>query len=555
MPPFIFKKKNKNGHTYYYLGENKWINGKSERVWEIYLGPAHKIRERFQQLDQDPEPLGVLQFGGVAALLSLAKQFELAEIIDNKIKNTPHSPTLSPGTYFLLHVINRCLHPCSKNRLLEWVFETSLARLFPLRKKQLKSQQMWYHLSYFTEENILSIHEEFSQKIITALNLEVTHLLYDPSNFCTYIAAHPENTLPQYGHSKSGQKNLRQINYAVLATLEFGIPLFHYTYSGNINDAESFKAILPKMLAYLGNILPPQKDITIILDKGNNSPEIFKVLEGSSYHFVGSLRPSAFSDLIEIPLPEFPDTFMDSYGELVHAIRVEREVYGKQRIVVVAFNEALKSRQWKRVEARLDKTVRELTRFQQEKLNVKKWRTEEACVKKINALLKKAQVSDLIAFQVIGEFGKLQLTYAIDTAAVEKTKNRLGKIILFTDQKTWSNQMIIESYKDKWQIEEDFRCLKSPDLIREMPMFSWTDPQIRIHVFSCIVALTFLRILQRKSSQAGIHLSPRKMVEELEKMREILLKLPFQNKIIRKLVRLNQTQQKLFEVFNLAEFL
>ena len=44
----------------------------------------------------------------------------------------------------------------------------------------------------------------------------------------------------QFGHSKDGRK-LRQVNLSLLITKKEGIPLWHDTYEGNINDVTEFK--------------------------------------------------------------------------------------------------------------------------------------------------------------------------------------------------------------------------------------------------------------------------------------------------------------------------
>ncbi len=282
---------------------------------------------------------------------------------------------------------------------------------------------------------------------------------------------------------------------------------------------------------------------------------MFKELAASPYHFIGSLRPSAFPDLLEIPRTAFEEEFIDGYGEKIKATRLKLEVYGTERIVLVVFNDRLKKRQVTTLEKTLGKCLEKLAQFQTEKLNVKKWRSKAACHKKLTALVEMKQLKSLIEYQLEGEDGSLGLTVWIDQAAFEQAKARLGKIILFTDRADWSTQEIEEGYKAKWMIEDDFRCLKNPRLLSEMPMYCWTDQKIRVHIFICVLALLFLRLVQRTAVQAGIKKSLPELLAELKNMKEILFRLPFKNKVERTLIKVEPGQQKLQEVFHLENYL
>src|SRR2546430_4536644 len=58
------------------------------------------------------------EFGGTAALYSVAQQLQLAEIIDRHVPK--RNQGLSVGQYALLAILNRCLAPTSKTQLAHW---------------------------------------------------------------------------------------------------------------------------------------------------------------------------------------------------------------------------------------------------------------------------------------------------------------------------------------------------------------------------------------------------------------------------------------------------
>src|SRR5205807_8590114 len=70
------------GHRYYYLVQTAWVNGRSRYVKQRYLGKAEDIGKLLEQ-STAPLPSHTLnfEFGGTAALYSIAQQLRLVEII------------------------------------------------------------------------------------------------------------------------------------------------------------------------------------------------------------------------------------------------------------------------------------------------------------------------------------------------------------------------------------------------------------------------------------------------------------------------------------------
>ena len=114
---YITRKKIK-GKYYLYLEESVRINGKRQRAWQKYLGPEHKFQElklkKLFQKNKQSIQTHTFHFGLSAALSQVAKEINLAKIIDNNI-NKNRTQGLSIGEYITLAAINRCTAPSSKN--------------------------------------------------------------------------------------------------------------------------------------------------------------------------------------------------------------------------------------------------------------------------------------------------------------------------------------------------------------------------------------------------------------------------------------------------------
>jgi len=84
-----------------------------------------------------------------------------------------------------------------------------------------------------------------------------------------------------------------------------------------------------------------------------------------------------------------------------------------------------------------------------------------------------------------------------------------GKNITITDNADWTTTEIVEASLDRWQVEDRFRLSKDDDLVGIQPIRHWTDSKIRCHLFTCIVAMVFLRRLELRLAAAGaLHEDP-----------------------------------------------
>src|SRR5262249_47714628 len=71
-----------------------------------------------------------------------------------------------------------------------------------------------------------------------------------------------------------------------------------------------------------------------------------------------------------------------------------------------------------------------------------------------------------------------------------------------------------------------FRQLKDPHAVSFSPMNHCTDQAIRVHTYTCVLALQLAHLLRRQAHQAGLHLSVRALVDALAAIGETVLIYP-----------------------------
>jgi transposase len=553
------------GRPYYYARWCQRVDGRPKIVKTTYLGPLDHIVQAVEGAQQPPVPqtATVASFGDVAALYDQAAQLDLVELIDAQVPKREQG--LSVGQYLLLAALNRAACPTSKAQLAAWYRRTILPRLMPATASQLSSQAFWNHMDRVSEADIDAIERQLSARLVQRFALNLRTLVYDGTNFFTYINTTNPARLPARGHNKQKRTDLRQVSLGLLVSTDFHVPLLHKVYTGNVTDAPAFETLSAELAERYRQLSQGCEHITLIFDKGNNSAEAFAKLDQSPFHFVGSLVPSQHPDLLRIPLAELRP-LSGARLEGVSASRTRKVVFGRERTVLVTFNEALLEGQLQGIMANLEKARRKLDGLQATLRRHREGRVRGGRRPKVESVGK--QVEEILSGQYLKRLMRCevspgavpQLTYRTDTAALCRlVGTQLGKTLLFTDNDDWTDEEIVLGYRAQYHIESAFRDMKNPHFLGWSPMFHWTDTKIRVHAFYCVLALLLVSLLQRTLHGQGMEVSLTRLMELLGSMQEVLVVYPRQPgqhdpRTATCLSELSEEAQRVFDALGLSRY-
>jgi len=555
------------GHTYYYARYCQRVDGKPKIVRQVYLGKIDDLVAAAEHSSQPPQPLetDVAAFGDSAALFDIAQRLDLVQLLDAILPAKRHQG-LSVGQYLLLAAINRAVSPTSKLQFADWYRQTVLTRLLPADPAALSSQNFWNHMDLVTSEHVLECEKQITQRLIQRFQLDLRALVYDGTNFFTYINTRTPAELPQRGHNKQKRGDLRQVSLGLLVSADFHIPLFHKVYAGNINDSTEFCSITEELSTHYRQLAESCDHITLVFDKGNNSQEAFDSLQNTPFHFVGSLVPSQHSELLTISRKQFR-TLTQLGLEGVEAYRAEKKVFGQLRTIVVTFNQNLYDGQLQGLTAHLVKARRKLRDLQTHlqrrrdgKVKGGKAPTLDSVKKQIHAICSAQFMEKILRTDVQQVRKGLELTFRTDQAVLDRLcRVQFGKTILFTDNADWTDEQIVSAYRSQYHIENAFKQMKNPHFLGWSPMFHWTDSKIQVHAFYCVLALLLTSLLQRDLAKKGEPLSINRMLEELGGIRETLIVYPRRQGQRRAatavcLTRKTVLQERLFFLLDLQRF-
>jgi transposase len=563
------EKKQVNGHTYYYYSKWAKVDGRCRRVWQRYLGRLEDIAQAVQGGGPAPQYAEVFQWGLPQALWNESFRAEVIAHVDRECPKRPQG--LSTGQYLAIAALNRAMCPESKRSLWNWFSQTTLLRHLPqATADRLSSQQFWNHMDRIGETSCGVIWRNILQGVLKREDVSLESVCYDGTNFYTFIDTfNTRCDLPRRGKNKQGRANLRQVSYALFCCEDGQLPLFYEVYEGNRNDAKQFPRMLQAFHAFLKEVTGqsgPLPQTTVIFDKGNNSRDNFALVDELELKFVGSVKLDEHKDVADIPNddPRFVDCG-NTRLEGTKAFRVRKTVYGRERTVVVTYNQNLFDAQWQTVQNDLAKALQELSalgqRLEDRRSGVLcggQAPTRQSVEKQCREALRRQHLKRLICYTIDVDKQDLpRLKYHVDTKALGRLANTyLGKNVLITNRDEWSEAKIILAYRSQYLIEDVFKETKDRRIGSWWPLHHWTDSKIRVHALYCTVAILLRGLLLRRVRQQGIDVSMKRLLRELGSIREVVnvyprkrgQRTPHQQTV---LTRTNELQDRLLSILAL----
>jgi transposase len=558
-----------NGHTYYYYSHWARVDDRCRRVWQKYLGKLEDIVAAVEGTGPAPTCAEVFQWGLSQALWQEATRAGLVGHVDRHCPKRRQG--LTTGQYLTIAAINRAISPRSKRSMWDWFSQTALRRRLPSASSAaLSSQRFWDHMDAVKPETATTIWKDLVKDVVDRERIDLSSICYDGTNFYTFLDTFNTRCgLAARGKNKQGRDSLRQVSYALFCAADGQLPLFYDVYEGNRNDSRQFALVLNRFHQFFRELAGGAAGVpetTLIFDKGNNSAENFSLLDSLRLKFVGSVKLSEHPELAEIPHTDPRFVVCASPGlKGTKAFRVAKAVAGAERILVVTYNPELAKAQWMTLENDLAKASQRLSELRGRLagraaglIKGGKRPTLASVGQKCRSILRRQHLKGIIRTTIADDpDGQPRLTYDLDTDALNGlAETHLGKTILISNRAEWSDQRIIEAYRSQYLIEAVFKEMKDRTTGSWWPLNHWTDSKVHVHGLYCSMAQLLRAVIWRRVRLAGLRISLRRLLSELDGIREVINLYPKKPKSRQEprqtvLTRMSPRQQRLVEILGL----
>ena len=405
---------------------------------------------------------------------------------------------LSEILSYLLYT--RILEPGSKRSSLE-------AAQSYIKPPQFSLHQIYRALEVLAKENdkIQAWVYKASTKLVKR-NDKI--LYYDCTNY--FFETEKADGIRQYGYSKEHRPN--PIVQMGLFLDGSGFPLAFSLHPGNTNEQTTLKPLEQKILKDF-----ELSKLIVCTDAGLSSTEnrIFNnkfdrafittqsmkklkghltdwALDPEGWRLSGSRKRYSLDDIQEDDPREFSRVYFKSRS--IHENGLEQELVVTYSVKYKQYLRSLREAQIVRAEAKIAKPS-----------TLKRKRPQDP-----TRFIKDYPVTEE------GDLASLTL-YGLDREAIAAEEAYDGFYAVCTNLED-SPEAILEINKQRWQIEEAFRTLKTE--FKARPVYLQRDDRILAHFMTCFLALLIFKILKTKVEKClpGRHVTNRDLLDTLQKM-------------------------------------
>lgn len=407
----------------------------------------------------------------------------LKNIVNNATNDLETEYNVSDVLYNM--ILNRLHDPSSKRRLPCWQ-----EKIYGINQYQ---EQHYYR----TLDHLIAHKEDIEKNLflnqIQSHKESVDIALFDTTTLVYYGEGDKGEDLLACGFSKARRGDLKQVVIGVIMSGE-GIPLGYEVFSGNTNDVTCFKSIIDKIKTKFN-----LRKLILVGDRGMISKKNIEHLHEAGYEYILGYR------MRTIPKEDRSAILSKADFKIIKkdSLHFKEVNYNEQRLLVCYNPER----------AILDKEKRE------EILN------------RLGEKIKGATIKSIVTNPEYKKFLKIHGDDPeIDLEKVAQDELYDGVFVLTSNTKL-SGRTIIERYKDLWQIEAGFRCLK--DELEAGPIYHWKDRRIRAHIMVCFFALILRIELNKKLKEFDNEISFSDVMSNLEDLDAVSLTLKSSHVITR----------------------
>jgi transposase len=297
---------------------------------------------------------------------------------------------------------------------------------------------------------------------------------------------------------------------------------------------------------------------TLTFDAGQNSEPNFTRLGELGLHFVGSIPPSDHPELLARPATD--RHLVPAYArENLTAFETTAMVLGRRRRVILTHSVSLHTAQQVGFAQTLRKATAALTELAGRLARGRTRRARPKVEADIETIRAPRWVARVITTELTGDTpATMRLSWRIDQSAHAALEEEIfGKRILVTDHDDWPLHQVIDAYRSQEQLEAGFRQAKDTHVVSFAPIRHFTDHKIRVHLFTCVLALALAHLIRREATRAGLDLPVPALLTELDGIGETVLLYQGERgrpRARHTITKMTPTQQRLYEIFDLTRY-
>ena len=449
------------------------------------------------------------EFGGPWLGLELLRQLGLVEFLARALPGGQEEIPWSVMAQVL--VLCRLCQPSSELHLAEHFYgQSALPDLLGIPPEKINDDRLYRALDALLPHKA-ELEKHLKGRLGELFELDYDLLLYDVTS--TYFEGQAQgNPQAQRGYSRDHRPDCKQVCIGLVVSRE-GMPLGYEVFAGNRSDGTTVEEIVETMEGRYG-----RAGRVWVMDRGMVSEENIQFLKaGGRRYVVGTPRAmlkrferellaedwQSVREGLEVKLCPAPD------GQETFILCRSRDRREKEK--------AMHERFARRLEAGLAQLEAGCRKRKQKAATV---------AQRLGRLLgQNSRAAGLFQTAVEEEAdGRAKLVWSKVEAWRQWAQLSEGCYLLRSSEHEWSAEELWRAYMQLTQAEEAFSIHKGDLRIR--PIWHQKEERVQAHILVCFLAYVLWKTLGRWGRQAGLGDEPRRVLEELQKIRLVDVVVP-----------------------------
>jgi hypothetical protein len=481
-------------------------------------------------------PLQTQVIGALPVIQAYFDKLQLADTIDRLV---PWEGDIPLGTLTEILIANRLLGPKPLYRLGEWAQRAGLTGFYQVNAGRLNDDLFGRALERLAR-HAPDAEAALVLRAVKEFDLDLSQVHYDITTaeffgaYLNYVqppaaaggqqaqeSAVPDYQppVPSYGRSKSGRKNLKQVQLGLDVLGDGAVPVRHAVLDGNTAEATTHQANLKRLKA----VLPTSRFLLITDSKGDSEENLLRIKAGGcEFLCTGAFTPALQQRYLKLKdkmhkIDYYPKSQehrepaeRDEYKAHEVEELLEGEVDGRKvrlryRLIFV-YSQARARQQRQTRERHVAKIGEEFAKVQRN-LNKYKLKTQAAIVARLGKAKARYSEGTLFRYELQEHKGQFQLSWRLDAEGLRQWQELEGVYVLKSNRSRSRHPVVeeVRTYKEQSHVEKRISHIKGP--LAVTPAFL-ENPQRIAGLLAVVVWALLLMSLMERQVRRGLRGKP-----------------------------------------------
>lgn len=459
--------------------------------------------------------------GAIVVLYALLKELRVEEIIN---RHLPSRHEVPHGKVALVLILSRLVAPRALYKISDWVACTVLEAEMGVGADKFNDDRLGRTLDALAP-HVQEIWVEIVTTAIERYQIDVSVIFYDLTAFILH-GDYKASNLVSYGFAHNTPSNKQKVKEALAAAADGNIPYAYQIWCGNTADKATVQENMERLLALLQKQGYAPQDMLVVGDRAMLDDKIALLYAQKNLRYLAGLSAQKTVHkklLYGIKESEFiPYTIQTRRGDKQYWLKAvavpfshEGECVTHRGVAVISgpMRDQLRLSRQKHFDA-LEAAFGTI----QTKADAgqKRYRSAKEVTARAATQCRNSTVGKFVTAQASVIDDNIKLVWSVDALALAEAKERDGRYLIVTNDKKLTIAQMFDTYRAKDGVEKDNRISKSD--LAVSPIRLHKDDRIQAYLFINMVALLAYTVLERQVKQAGLLITTRRIIEQLDQL-------------------------------------